>query len=147
KARSSWTPIVKETGRPCNSDTFRSWRVVNYNSKNALGHPRSYQLIPGNTGSFRGDKSENATHADLWVTLRKPNEIPRSLTDPRTAMEALPSYADGESVTNKSVVLWHWVCFYHFPRSEDWPHQPMVWKSFELMPRDFLDASPLEPVK
>ncbi len=147
KSRCSWTPILKETGRPSNPGTFRSWRVANYKSKNALGHPRSYQLIPGSTGIFRGDKDEKATHADLWVTLYKPHEIPRSSADPRTAMEALPAYADGESVANKNVVLWYWLCFHHFPRSEDWLHQPMVWKSFELMPRDFLDASPLTTAK
>jgi primary-amine oxidase len=147
KASCSWTPILKETGRPCNPETFRSWRVVNYQSKNAQGHPRSYQLLPGSTGVFRGDEHEKATHADLWVTVNKPNEIPRSAADPRTAMEALPTYTDGESVANKNVALWYWLCLHHFPRSEDWPHQPMVWKSFELMPRDFLDASPLKPAK
>jgi primary-amine oxidase len=143
----SWTPIVKETGRPSNPETFRSWRVVNYKSRNALGHPRSYQLLPGSTGIFRGAGGEKATHADLWVTLYKANEFPRSAEDPRAAVEALPAYADGESVENKNVVLWYWLCFHHFPRSEDWLHQPMVWKSFEIMPRDFLDASPLQPVK
>src|SRR4029077_14117414 len=86
KARCTWTPIVKETGRPCNPDTFRSWRVVNYQSENALGHPRSYQLLPGSTGLFRGNEQEKATHADLWVTLYKPNEFPRSSMDPRTAL-------------------------------------------------------------
>ncbi len=143
----TWTPILKETGRPCNPETFRSWRVVNYKSKNALGHPRSYQLLPGSTGIFRGLASEKAAHADLWVTLAKPNEFPRSATDGRIAMDALPSYADGESVENKHVVLWYWLCFHHFPRSEDWLEQPMVWRSFELMPRDFLDGSPLKAVK
>jgi primary-amine oxidase len=149
KANCSWTPILKETGRPCNPETFRSWRVVNYKSKNALGHPRSYQLLPGSTGIFRGNESpgEKATHADLWVTLYKPKEFPRSAADPRTALEALPTYADGETVENKAVVLWYWLYFHHLPRSEDWLHQPMVWKSFELMPRDFLDGSPLQPQK
>jgi primary-amine oxidase len=147
KAHCSWTPIPKETGRTCNPETFRSWRVVNYKSKNALGHPRSYQLLPSNTGAFRGQLDEPATHADLWVTLYKPEEFPRSTTDARPALQALPAYADGESVLNKDVVLWHWVSFHHFPRSEDWLHQPMIWKSFELMPRDFLDGSPLAPKK
>jgi primary-amine oxidase len=133
KARCSWTPIKKETGRLANPETFRSWRVVNYESKNSLGHPRSYQLIPGSTGMFRGNKSEKSTHADLWVTLEKPANFPGS--------------TDGESVENKDVVLWYWLCFHHFPRSEDWRHQPMVWRSFELIPRDFLDASPLKPEK
>ncbi len=149
KANCSWTPIVKETGRSCNPATFRSWRVVNKQSKNALGHPRSYQLLPGSSGVFRGNDSdeEKATHSDLWVTLYKPKELPRSATDTRTAMEALATYANGESVDNKHVVLWYWLCFHHFPRSEDWQHQPMVWRNFELMPRDFLDSSPLKPRK
>jgi primary-amine oxidase len=148
KARCTWTPILKETGRSCNPETFRSWRVVNRKSKNALGHPRSYQLLPGNTGHFRGHPTqEKATHADLWVTRYNAKEWPRSADDPRTAIEALPRYADGESVENKDVVLWYWLCFHHFPRSEDWMYQPMVWKSFELMPRDFLDSSPLKPAK
>jgi primary-amine oxidase len=149
KAHCTWTPIAKETGRPCNAESFRSWRVVNNTSKNALGHPRSYQLLPGSAGSFRGNGSdhEKAMQADLWVTLYKANEVPRSTGDPRSALAALPAYVDGESVENSRVVLWHWLCFHHFPRSEDWLHQPMVWKSFELMPRDFLDGSPLEPRK
>jgi primary-amine oxidase len=149
KARCIWTPIRKETGRSCNADTCRSWRVVNYKSKNALGHPRSYQLLPGSTNLFRGNESEfeKATHNDLWITLAKPREFPRSSTDVRSALSALPAYADGELIENKSVVLWYWLCFHHFPRSEDYLHQPMVWKSFELMPRDFLDGSPLKPKK
>lgn len=145
KSLCTWTPLTKETGRPLSPESFRSWRVVNYNSKNALGHPRSYQLMPGSTGIFRGQADEQAAHADLWVTLYKPNEAPRSKQDGRTALAAVPTYANGESVANKHVVLWYWLCFHHFPRSEDWQHQPMVWKSFELLPRDFLDASPLQP--
>jgi primary-amine oxidase len=140
KVRCTWTPILKETGRPLNPDTFRSWRVVNRKSRNALGHPRSYHLMPGNTGIFRsGIAREAAAQADLWVTLYKPDEM--------GGMDALPRYVDGESVENKDVVLWYWLGLHHFPRSEDWMHQPMIWKSFELMPRDFLDVSPLKPDK
>jgi primary-amine oxidase len=149
RARCTWTPIVKETGRPCNPATFRSWRVVNYRSRNALGHPRSYQLLPGSSGAFRGNGSEleKSTQADFWVTRYKPNEMPRTETDGRTAMEALAKYADGEPVENEALVVWYWLCVHHLPRSEDWQLQPMVWKSFELMPRDFLDGSPLKPRK
>lgn len=137
KAKCTWTPILNETGRPLNPDTFRSWRVVNRNSRNALGHPRSYHLMPSNTGIFRsGVAQEAAAQADLWVTRYKPNEM--------GGMNALPKYADGEAVENTDVVLWYWLCLHHFPRSEDWMHQPMIWKSFEVMPRDFLDESPLK---
>lgn len=140
KAKCTWTPILTETGRPCNADTFRSWRIVNNNSKNALGHPRSYHLMPGSTGVFRSNPSKEATtQADLWVTLHKPNEM--------GGMDGLAKYANNEAAENQNVVVWHWLTMHHFPRSEDWQHQPMIWKSFELMPRDFLDESPLTPVK
>src|SRR5438477_5621350 len=43
----TWTPIKKETSRPGSAETFRSWRVVNPKSKNDLGLPRSYELVPG----------------------------------------------------------------------------------------------------
>jgi primary-amine oxidase len=149
KARSVWTPIAKETGRPANPETFRSWRVVNRQSKNALGHPRSYQLLPGSAGIYRGNDSdmEKSTHADFWVTRFKPDESPRSDTDGRTAMEALAKYADGESVEDQPLVVWYWLCLHHMPRSEDWQLQPAVWRNFELMPRDFLDSSPLKTAK
>ncbi len=147
QALSTWTPLPQETGRQSSPETYRSWRVVNSKSKNALGHPRSYQLIPGSPGVFRGDQSDNekSTQADLWVTVNKPDEMPRSTADKRTALAALPSYANGESAENRDVVLWYWLSFHHMPRSEEWMYQPMVWKSFELMPRDFLDSSPLKP--
>lgn len=136
KAKYTWTPIVKEEGRSCKAETFRSWRVVNYKTKNALGHPRSYQLVPGNTGIFRGHPiKEAATKADLWVTAHKPDEL--------GGMEELPGYANGEAVKDKNVVVWYWLTMHHLPRSEDWKHQPAIWMSFELMPRDFLDESPL----
>ena len=44
QASCSWTPIVKETGRSCNAETFRSWRVVNPNSIFELPPPeRTWQ--------------------------------------------------------------------------------------------------------
>jgi primary-amine oxidase len=149
KAQTSWTPILKETGRALSAETFRSWRVVNNQSKNALGHPRSYQLLPGSAGIFRGNDTdkEKSTQADLWVTRFKPHELPRTDKDGRTSIEALAKYADGESLENQAVVVWYWLCMHHLPRSEDWQLQPMVWRSFELMPRDFLDASPLQLAK
>ncbi|MFO0966766.1 MAG: hypothetical protein U0793_14430 [Gemmataceae bacterium] len=139
-AKCAWTPILKETGRPGNRDTFRSWRVVNYKSKNALGLPRSYQLIPGATGVFRSAKKDEATaKKDLWVTAFKPGET--------GGMDDLARYANDEPVKDKSVVVWYWLMMHHMPRAEDYLHQPIIWKSFELMPRDFLDTSPLIPGK
>lgn len=147
KVAITWTRLPKETSRVRNLDTFRSWRVVNTQSKNALGHLRSYHLIPGNDGTFRGTKKEKAAQADLVVTRYRPSEFPRSKADPRTMLDALPSYLNDEPIDGAEVVLWYNLNFCHFPRTEDWFHQPLVTRSFEWMPRDFLDGSPLQAEK
>jgi primary-amine oxidase len=144
-ATHSWAPLLKETSRPWDGNSFRTWRVVNRTSKNALGHPRSYELIPGGNGTFRGATSEPFTHADLWVTRYHPKEFPCTLDDPRPLRTALPSYVNGESVDGQDVVLWYVLHVHHTPRTEDYPAMPIEWVGFVLKPRDFLDASPLTP--
>jgi Cu2+-containing amine oxidase len=62
-------------------------------------------------------------------------------------LNALTSYLDEEPVTETDIVAWYRLSFVHQPRTEDWPDQPIVWHSFDLIPRDFLDESPLESVR
>jgi primary-amine oxidase len=144
-AKDGWTVIPRETARSGNAETFRTWRVLNRESKNALGHPRSYELIPGGNGIFRGGKDEPFTHAELWVTRYHEKEFPFSAVDSRSLRAALPSYLNNESVNGEDVVVWYVLHVHHIPRTEDWPAMPIEWVGFELVPRDFLDASPLKP--
>jgi primary-amine oxidase len=144
-AKHAWTPILKETSRPWDGKSFRSWRVVNRTSKNAQGHPRSYELVPGGNGIFRGAGTEPFTKAELWVTRYHPKKFPFSAVDPRPLKAALPSYVTGDSVDGQDVVVWYVLHVHHVPRSEDWPAMPMEWAGFHLKPRDFLDASLLQP--
>jgi primary-amine oxidase len=138
----SWTRLTKETARTASADSFRSWRVVNPNSKNALGLPRSYELIPGGNGVFRGATGEKIAQAELWVTRHHPKEHP---DDQRPLRVALPSYLNEESIDGQDVVVWYVLHLHHLPRTEDWPGMPVEWVGFTLKPRDFLDASPVKP--
>jgi hypothetical protein len=58
---------------------------------------------------------------------------------------ALPSYLNDESVAGQDVLVWYVVHVHHLPRTEDWPGMPVEWVGFTLKPRDFLDASPVQP--
>ena len=138
----SWTPIVKETSRSGNAATFRSWRVVNNASKNALGLSRSYELIPGGNGIFRGASDEAIAQAELWVTRYHADEYP---AEKQSLAAALPKYLNGEAVENQDVVVWYAIHSHHIPRTEDWPGMPVMWVGFTLKPRDFLDSSPVRP--
>ncbi len=140
KATTVWTPLTHETGRPLKPESFRSWRVVNPASKNKLGLSRSYEIVPGGTGIYRGADYEKFAQADLWVTKFKADEVPGA----RLLAEGLPLYADGESVENADVVTWYMLSVHHQPRAEDWSAMPVDWCGFKIMPRDFLDKSPVQ---
>ncbi len=138
----SWTPILKESARQWSAANFRSWRVVNRNSKNALGLPRSYELLPGGNGIFRGGAAEEFSQAELWVTQFGASEYP---VEKRALKDALPRYLNEQSVDGQDVVLWYVLHVHHIPRTEDWPAMPVEWVGFTLKPRDFLDRSPVTP--
>ncbi len=137
-----WTPLPKETARHASAANFRCWRVVNPASKNALGLPRSYELVPGGNGTYRGAAAEKFAQAELWVTRYHPKEHPE---DRRPLSTILPGYLNDEAIENQNVVLWYVLHLHHLPRTEDWPGMAVEWGSFTLRPRDFLDASPVQP--
>jgi primary-amine oxidase len=143
-SRDAWEPVLRESGRSLDGAAFRSWRVVDRESVNALGHRRSYELVPGGNGLFRGAQDEAFTQADLWITRNRQNEFPLSSADRRTLKQALPTYVNGDTVDGQDVVLWYAMHVHHYPRSEDWPAMPVEWAGFQIVPRDFLDASPLK---
>ena len=140
--RHSWTPILKESSRSWDPASFRSWRVVNPTSRNALGLPRSYELIPGGNGIFRGASAESYAQSELWVTRYHADEYP---LEKRALSTALPSYLNDESVDHHDVLVWYVLHMHHIPRTEDWPDMPIEWVGFTLKPRDFLDRSPVNP--
>jgi len=141
KATSTWTPVAVESGRELKPGAFRSWRVVNHASKNQQGHPRSYELVPGGSGIYRGSRSEKFAHADLWITKHKPGEVPGD----QLLADSLASLVNGEPVLGEDVVLWYMLSVHHQPKSEDWSAMPLDWHGFKLAPRDFLDGSPVKP--
>ncbi len=143
-AQAVWTPFERENGRVLSENVFRSWRVKNPKSLNALGRARSYQLLPGGHGAWK-DGGFPVCTGDFFITKYRPSEFPYSSTDNRRMLSALANYLNDEPVMETDLVAWYRLCFVHHPRTEDWPAQPIVWNSFELMPRDFLDASPLKP--
>ena len=116
--------------------------MVNHRSRNALGLPRSYELLPGGNGIFRGGTAETYAQAELWVTRYDANEYP---VEKRALGVALPSYLDDEPVEGQDVVVWYVLHVHHIPRTEDWPDMPIDWVGFTLKPRDFLDSSPVTP--
>lgn len=146
EARAHWRSFQLERSRVRQENQFRSWRVKNPKSLNSLGHARSYHLMPGGQGAWK-DAAHPVLIDDFFITKYSPTEFPYSSSDPRRTLAALSNYMNDEPVVETDLVAWYRLSFVHHPRTEDYPAQPIVWNSFELMPRDFLDASPLEATK
>jgi primary-amine oxidase len=147
KSRALWSKVDKENGFYTNPKTFRSWRVLNPDSLNAQGRPRSYQIVGASGGSWRDGDSYKVLRPDIMFTKFRATEFPYSNVDAARTLLALGNYLNKERIVKEDVVVWQRISFMHLPRTEDWPAQPIVWHGFDLMPRDFLDTSPLTATK
>ena len=116
-------------------------------SANAAGPPLDRRVCCHHCGAWKDGLPNPVLKGDFFITKFYRNGFPYSTSDDRRMLEALSGYLNDEYVMNTDLVAWYQLSFVHHPRSEDWPAQPIVWHSFELMPRDFLDASPLEVSK
>lgn len=122
---------------------FTQVRVADLNMQNAQGRSIAYDLIPWRQGTARHNEAFSQT--DFWVTRYRPTEL---------FYPQLPTYiANGESVNNADVVLWHISPVHHLPRSEDGAESGelwqgvalLMWGGFDMRPRDLFDETPLHP--
>jgi primary-amine oxidase len=136
--------------RFADSSRGRSWKVSNLSSRNRLGQPVAYRLVPGSTptllaqpGSSVARRAAFATH-NLWVTPYDQREM-RAAGYPVCAPGGggLPAYTESNrNVRDTDVVLWHSFGVNHVPRPEDWPVMPVEYAGFSLVPCGFFDRNP-----
>ncbi len=127
------------------------WRVINPHVKGPLGHPVSYQLVPGHNSvsllSPEDYPQQRAAFTDyhLWVTPYHPDERYAGGTYPNQSRggDGLPTWTRANRpIENADIVLWYTLGIHHVVRAEDWPVLPTVWHEFELRPFDFFERNP-----
>jgi primary-amine oxidase len=129
----------------------RSWRIVNESSRNALGQPVSYKLLPGSTPTLYArpesmvhQRATFATH-NLWVTPLADDERRAAGEYPSQSGggDGLPAWtAADRPVADTDVVLWYTFGVTHLVRPEDWPVMPVERTGFSLVPFGFFDRNP-----
>ncbi len=131
--------------------TQRSWKVAASASRNGLGLPPAYKLVPG--GSFPPmidpsspvrKRAEVIGHT-LWVTPYHPDERWPCGEFPNlsAADSGLPVWtAADRPIADTDVVLWYVFGLHHITRPEDWPVMPADRTSFWLKPWGFFDRNP-----
>ncbi|ORA60600.1 primary-amine oxidase [Mycobacteroides franklinii] len=132
-------------------ETQRAWKVVNDNTRNGIGTPPAYKLVPGAAIPSMFDPSSpvlarcRAIEHTLWVTPNSPDErwpagefVTQSKED-----HGLPAWTEGNrSIENTDVVLWYVFGIHHITRPEDWPIMPVDTVNFWLKPVGFFDRNP-----
>ena len=148
------TPLTHELAarRDTNAATSRMWRVVNDSSRNALGEPVGYKLVPtvstptmlASPESSVGRRAGFARH-NLWVTPYAPDErrAAGEFPNQHAGGDGLPQWtAADRPLEDTDVVLWYTFGVTHFVRPEDWPVMPVEYAGFTLMPVGFFDRNP-----
>ncbi|MFI6421168.1 copper amine oxidase [Streptomyces sp. NPDC050842] len=135
------TVVTKELAG--DAKNMRWWRVVSGTGKNADGHARSYEIVPGHTNTHAG---RGFTKHDVYFTQSRAceqfasNNIGNCGTN---AGDSVDKWVNGETLTKPSV--WVNIGFHHVARDEDQQPMPVHWQGFQLAPRDVTAMNPLTP--
>ena len=129
----------------------RTWRIANRSTRNVVGEPTAYKLLPSSTptllahpDSSVGRRAAFATH-NLWVTPFDPEERRAAGDYPNqhSGGAGLPEWtAQDRPIVDTDIVLWHTFGVTHIPRPEDWPVMPVEYTGFTLVPFGFFDRNP-----
>ncbi|TDC93500.1 primary-amine oxidase [Saccharopolyspora aridisoli] len=147
------TPLRTESQaqRLADNRAGRVWHITNPVSRNRLGDPVAYALLPeGNPELLADDDSpiqRRATFATkhLWVTRYDPAQryAAGDFVNQHPGGAGLPAYvAEDRDIEGQDVVVWHTFGLTHFPRPEDWPIMPVDYTGFKLKPVGFFDRNP-----
>ncbi|MFE2013510.1 copper amine oxidase [Streptomyces sp. NPDC059491] len=135
------TLVTKELAG--DAKNMRWWRVVSGTGKNADGHARSYEIVPGHTDTHAG---RGFSKHDVYFTQARACEQYASNNIgncPANAGDSVDKWVNGETLTKPSV--WVNIGFHHVARDEDQQPMPVHWQGFQLAPRDVTAMNPLTP--
>ncbi|MFD6246548.1 copper amine oxidase [Streptomyces roseolus] len=135
------TTVTKELAG--DAKNMRWWRVVSGTGKNADGHARSYEIVPGHTDTHAG---RGFTKHDVYFTQSRACEQYASNNIgncPAGAGDSVDKWVNGETLTKPTV--WVNIGFHHIARDEDQQPMPVHWQGFQLAPRDVTAMNPLTP--
>ncbi|HVM30880.1 MAG TPA: primary-amine oxidase [Candidatus Limnocylindrales bacterium] len=147
----STTRFGSESEAQRHSDPARSryWKIVNDHSRNRLGRPVAYKLVPQYSPTLVADPSAHVSNVaafasrHLWVTPFQAGETHAGGDYPAFGDVGLAEWASADRpIDDRDIVVWHVVGSTHIVRPEDWPVMPVERVGFALKPVGFFDRNP-----
>ena len=140
-----------EAQRMADQSVGRVWHISNPDSRNRLGDPVAYALLPEGQPALLADPDSSihrrATFATkhLWVTAYDLAEryAAGDFVNQHAGGAGLPEYvAADRDLVGTDLVVWHTFGLTHVPRLEDWPIMPVDHTGFRLKPVGLFDRNP-----
>lgn len=140
-----------EAQRTMSLEQKRVWRIINPNTKNFVGKPVAYELVPGdNCIPYLHEESSVMKRAGFIKNHLHVTQFDR---DQMYASGKYPNQNKGgdtlehwvkanRSIENEDIVVWYNMGYHHIVRPEDWPVMPTQYIGFQLMPHGFFDGNP-----
>jgi primary-amine oxidase len=152
RAKATRLDTEQRAQRQIDPTRSRTWRIVNPQSRNGLGQPVAYSLVPTTTtptlfahaDSSIGKRAGFARH-NLWVTPydHRERRAAGDYVNQHEGGDGLPRWtARDRSLVDADVVVWYTFGATHFVRPEDWPVMPVEYCGFLLTPFGFFDRNP-----
>jgi primary-amine oxidase len=150
-ARETMLASESEAQRSIEPRTARYWKIINMASRNALGQPAGYKLMPDKNafplfaqGSPQWERG-GFTRNHLWVTAYDPAEryAAGNYPNQQPGGDGLPAYVlKNRPLEQTDLVVWYTFGSNHVVRPEDWPVMPVETVGFTLKPEGFFDGNP-----
>jgi len=138
--------FTTEQARVINSDNPVSWEIWDSLSGDEPGELDSgYRIEPIRYGHrLERKEKEPYTEFDFFVTVA--NECERFASQNARfnpdCLNHVAQYANGESLIDADITLWHRVSFHHVPRNEDQRHMHTHWDGFTIEPVNIHKSTP-----
>ena len=154
-AKSTLLDTEKNARRKMDLASARTWKIVNPKSKNALGEPVGYKLMPGdNCFPFANARTNWYRRAGfvqnhLWVTPFEESEMFAAGDYPNQHQggDGLIKWTEQDrNVADQDIVVWYTMGHTHIPRMEDYPVMPTAYIGFLLKPNGFFTQNPANDV-
>jgi primary-amine oxidase len=141
--RNTRRAFTSEVARRVAPGGMRSWRIRDLNTRNSDNHFISWELLPNTDNIFRGPSYEPWTQNEVYVTRNRGCErVASHNPSPGSCPTSVAGFANGESLTNRDLVVWYGTSFHHLPRDEDEDHMHPHWSGFSIIPRDLTAENP-----
>ncbi len=138
--------FATEQARTVDPDTPVAWEIWdNLKANTPSAADSGYRIEPIRYGHrLERKEKEPYTEFDFFVTVA--NDCERFASQNARfnpdCLNTVAQYANGESLSNADLVLWHRVSFHHVPRDEDQRHMHTHWDGFTIEPLNIHKNTP-----